>query len=117
MIKQADENDIPVIEEILLDAVNWLSKSGMQNTWTESNVKWTELSNFFKINNFYITYQNELPTACMAITDFDPTFCPNIPKGESLYLHKVPVKREFAGKGFTKELIDFAKKCSSELLH
>ena len=39
MIKQADENDIPVIEEILLDAVNWLSKSGMQNTWNESNVK------------------------------------------------------------------------------
>jgi hypothetical protein len=30
MIKQADESDIPVIEEILLDAVNWLSKSGMK---------------------------------------------------------------------------------------
>jgi len=109
MIKQADENDIPVIEEILLDAVNWLSKSGMQNTWNESNVKWTDLSNSFKINNFYIAYQNELPTACMALTDFDPTFWPNIPKSESLYLHKVAVKRAFAGKGFTKELIDFAK--------
>ena len=110
MIKQADENDILVIEEILLDAVNWLSKSGMKNTWNESNVKWTDLSNSFKINNFYIAYQNELPTACMALTDFDPTFWPNITKGESLYLHKVAVKRAFAGKGFTKELIDFAKR-------
>ena len=32
MIKQANESDVPTIEEILLDAVNWLSKSGMQNT-------------------------------------------------------------------------------------
>lgn len=109
MIRQANENDIPVIEEILLDAVNWLSTSGMPNTWNESNIKWTNLSKSFNINNFYIAYQNGLPAACMALTDFDPTFWSNIPKGESLYLHKVAVKREFAGKGLTKELIDFAK--------
>jgi GNAT superfamily N-acetyltransferase len=109
MIKQANENDIPVIEEILLDAVNWLTKNGIQNTWNASNIKWTNLSNSFKINNFYIAYQNEFPAACMALTDFDPIFWPNIPKGEALYLHKVAVKREFARKGFTKELIDFAK--------
>ena len=35
---------------------------------------------------------------------------PAFQKGESLYLHKVVVKRTFAGKGFSKELIDFAKK-------
>lgn len=109
MIKQANENDIPIIEEILLDAVNWLLKNEMQNTWNESNVKWSYLSKSFKINNFYIAYQNELPAACMALTDYDPTFWPNIQEGQSLYLHKVAVKRAFAGKGFTKELIDFAK--------
>jgi GNAT superfamily N-acetyltransferase len=45
----------------------------------------------------------------MALTDYDPTYWPNIPKGESLYLHKLAVKRIFAGKGFSKELIDYAK--------
>lgn len=110
MIKQADEHDIPIIEEILFDAVNWLSKSGMQNTWNESNVKWSSLSKYYKINDFYIAYQNGLPAACMALTDYDPIFWPDIPEGESLYLHKVAVKREFAGKGFSGELIDFSKK-------
>ena len=109
MIKKAKEKDISVIEEILLDAVNWLSKNGMQNTWNESNIKWAELSKSFNINDFYISYENELPAACMALTDFDPVFWPDIPKGESLYLHKVAVKRACAGKGFTKELINFAK--------
>ncbi|MDP4182132.1 MAG: GNAT family N-acetyltransferase [Bacillota bacterium] len=110
MVKQADEFDISIIEEILLDAVNWMSKNGLQNQWNESNVKWSNLSKSYKINNFYIAYQNGLPTSCMALTDYDPVYWPNIPKGESLYLHKVAVKRKFAGKGFSKELINFAKK-------
>lgn len=110
MVKQADEYDIPIIEEILLDAVNWMAKSGLQNQWNESNVKWSNLSKFYKINNFYIAYENGYPAACMALTDYDPTYWPSIPKGESLYLHKVAVKRGFAGKGYSKELIDFSKK-------
>lgn len=109
MVKQANECDIPIIEEILLDAVNWMSKSGLQNQWNESNVKWSNLSKSYKISDFYVSYQNGLPTACIALTDYDPTYWPNIAKGESLYLHKVAVKRIFAGKGFAKELIDFTK--------
>jgi GNAT superfamily N-acetyltransferase len=109
MVKQADEHDIPIIEEILLDAVNWMSESGLQNQWNESNVKWSNLSKSYEINNFYIAYHNGLPTACMALTDYDLTYWPNIPKGESLYLHKFTVRRRFAGKGFSKELITFAK--------
>lgn len=109
MVKQANECDIPIIEEILMDAVNWMSINGLQNQWNESNVKWSNLSKYFKISDFYISYQNGLPTACIALTDYDPTYWPNMPKGKSLYLHKVAVKRMFAGKGFSKELIDFAK--------
>ncbi len=109
MIKQADACDTPIIEEILLDAVSWMSKSGLQNQWNRSNVKWSNLSNSYKINDFYIAYQDGLPTACVAVTDYDPTYWPHIPKGESLYLHKFAVKRAFAGKGFSKELFGFAK--------
>lgn len=69
MVKQADEYDIPIIEEILLDAVNWMAESGLQNQWNESNVKWSSLSKSYKINNFYIAYQNGLPTACMACVE------------------------------------------------
>lgn len=109
MIQQAEEKDIPIIEAILLDAVDWMTKSGVPNQWNESNVTWSALSKSYRINNFYIAYQNESPAACMALLDYDPTYWPDIPKGESLYLHKLAVKREFAGKGSSKELIDFAK--------
>lgn len=109
MVKQAGENDIPIIEEILLDAVNWMSQNGLQNQWNESNIRWAILAKSYNISDFYIDYQNDLPVACMALTDYDPTYWPDIPKDGALYLHKLAVKRSFAGNGYAKELIDYAK--------
>ena len=115
MIKQANISDIPIIEEILLDAVNWLHSTGLENQWDKSNIKWFNLSKQYKFSDFYIAYENNIPAACMALNDYDPTHWPDIPKGESLYFHKVAVKRLFASKGFSKELIDFAKNTAHKL--
>lgn len=54
-------------------------------------------------------YHNAVPAACMAMFDHDPAFWRDVPKGESLYLNKVAVRRSFAEKRFSKYLIDFAK--------
>ena len=104
MVKQATEKDIPVIENILLDAVQW-----MDHQWEAENVKWNHLSKYYTIGDFYIAYDENVPAACMALIDYDPNFWPDVPRGNSLYLHKVAVIRKYAGKGFSKELVDFAK--------
>lgn len=112
MIKQADENDILTVEEILIDAVIWMKKNKLQNQWNEDTIKWNSLSKDYQINDFYIDYQNGVPAACIAITDLDLKYWSEIPQGKPLYIHKLAVKREFAGKGISKELINFAKKLS-----
>lgn len=112
MIKQADENDIIAIEGILIDALIWMKKNKLQNQWNEDNIKWNYLSKDYKINDFYIDYQNGVPAACVAITDLDLKYWTEIPKGKSMFIHKLAVKREFAGKGISKELITFAKNIS-----
>ena len=86
MIKQANENDIQTIEEILLDAVMWMKKSKLQNQWNEDSIKWDSLSRDYQINDFYIDYQNGMPTAYIAITDLDQNYWPEIPQGKSLYI-------------------------------
>lgn len=63
MIRQANEHDTRAIEEILLDAVNWMNANGLQNLWNESNVKWAALSKSFKVNDFYLAYENRTPVA------------------------------------------------------
>ena len=54
MIKQTNEQDISIIEDILLDAVSFLNKSCIPNQWNETNIKWDNLSKDYKIDDFYI---------------------------------------------------------------
>ena len=108
MVRQATEKDIPIIENILLGAVEWMDENELHQ-WEAENVKWNHLSKYYAVSDFYIAYNGDDPVACMALVDYDPKFWPDVPKGESLYLNKVAVVRKYAGKGFTKELIDFAK--------
>ena len=45
----------------------------------------------------------------MALADYDPVFWPDVQKGESLFLHKLAVKRPAGGKGVSNALIHYAK--------
>lgn len=108
-IKQASAEDIPVIENILLDAVNWLDSTG-NSLWTKEQVSWRGLARHYSAEDFYIAYLDGEAVGCMALVDYDPEFWPGIQKGESLFIHKLAVKRSGAGKGVSKSLINFAKK-------
>ncbi|HHV59068.1 MAG TPA: GNAT family N-acetyltransferase [Clostridiaceae bacterium] len=107
-IKKATENDIPIIEDILLDVVHWLDSTG-KPLWTKEQVSWQSLSRHYSIDDFYIAYLDEEAAGCMVLVDYDPGFWPDVQKGESLFLHKFAVKRSGAGKGISKTLLNFAK--------
>ncbi|MCL2517129.1 MAG: GNAT family N-acetyltransferase [Oscillospiraceae bacterium] len=107
-INQAMETDIPIIEDILLDVFNWLESTG-KHMWVHERIKWDFLSTFLKIEEFYIAYIHNEPIGCMALIDFDPLIWQDINKGESLFIHRLAVKRNHAGQGVSKVLIDYAK--------
>ncbi len=109
MIKIAKLNDIPYIEDILKDAVNWMDTKNILNLWNEHNIRWDVLSKNYKIEDFYIDYINNIPVGCMAVTDIDVTYWSDVKQGTSLYIHKLAVKQDARGRGISKELIDFAK--------
>ena len=107
-IKQATEADIPIIEDILLEAFTWLENTDKQ-MWVKSKLTWESLSAWLSIHEFYIAYMNNNPVGCMALIDHDPSIWKEIEKGESLYIHRLAVKRMAAGQGVSKALIDYAK--------
>ena len=107
-IKQAQESDIPIIEDIMFDVVDFLDSIG-QSLWQREWVTWQGLSKDFQISDFYMAYIDDKPVGCMALVDYDPTFWADIQKGESLFIHKLAVKRCAAKQGVSKALIDFAK--------
>jgi GNAT superfamily N-acetyltransferase len=107
-IRQASVDDIPSIEEIFLDVVNWLDSTG-KPLWTKEQVSWQGLSQHYSAEDFYIAYLDGEAAGCMVLVDHDPVLWPDIQKGESLFIHKLAVKRSGAGKGVSNALMHFAK--------
>jgi len=120
-INEASDAEIPVIEDILLDVCNWLESIG-QPMWTKAQIKWEWLSksliaggeNNHKPSVFKIAYLDGVPAGCMAVVDHDPVIWPDIPIGESLFVHKLAVKRFAAGQGVADALLTYAKKMSAD---
>lgn len=107
-IKQAAETDIPVIEEIMTDVVDFLERIN-QPQWERESVTWKGLSHYHSIEDFYIAYMDGIPAGCAAVADYDPEYWPGIEKGTSLFIHKLAVKRCAAGKGVSAALVNYAK--------
>jgi hypothetical protein len=76
-IKQANETDIPILESILHNTVNWLNEMG-QPLWGSKEVRWEMLSSKYRIGEFYIAFLDGNPSGCMAIVDYDPFFWPDV---------------------------------------
>lgn len=104
----ASEKDIPVIVDILGDAAHWLISVG-KPLWSEEHINWAGLSKSFIASDFQIALLDGEPAACMAVVDYDPFFWPDIPKGQSLFVHRLAVKRFAASKGLSSAMLDHAK--------
>lgn len=113
MIRHATLSDTPVIEEILLDVVEWLDANDM-HLWEKQNVRWDNLARVFQPEDFILLFVDGEPAACVAIVDDDPYIWPEFEKGESLFLHKLAVKRAFRGRSLVTPLIDYARRMAQE---
>ena len=108
IVKQAAEDDIPVLEGILRDTVSWLNEMD-QPLWDADEVKWDALSKSHQIGDFHIAYADGAPSGCMALIDYDPFFWPDVKKGESLFIHKLAVIKTARKAGVADALINFFK--------
>lgn len=101
----ASENEIPIIENILLDTVHWLESIG-QPLWCEEQIKWSRLSKDFTASDFKIALLDGIPAACMAVANHSPTFSSDEP---SLFICKLAVKRFAGGQNLSDKMISYAK--------
>ena len=109
-ISNASARDIPAIESVYADVVDWLDGLGFTQ-WPRERVSWAGLTGHYgyRLEDFYVAFMDGIPAGCMILMDHDPLFWPEVEKGRSLYIHKLAVKRFAAKKGVSAALIDFAK--------
>ena len=80
-----------------------------QKQWDETDITWEALTAIYDIDCFYIMKDQEQIVAACIIGDEDPIYWPEVPKQESLYLHKLAVHPAYRKRHLADELITFFK--------
>lgn len=107
-IRQVNISSIREFISILIEAAEWMDSIGMKN-WDSSKFSIDEILIKSELNDLFLCYADNEPAGCLKLQETDMLFWPDDIKGEALYVHKLAVKRIFAGKGISTFMMDWAK--------
>lgn len=107
-IRQCSLFDTEKIEEILLNVWEWLNKNN-NDMWDKKWLNWEHLSKNYKIEECFISYIKNIPIGLIILQKYDPYHWKEVKPNESIFIHKLAVKREFSGQGVANFMINFAK--------
>ncbi len=100
--------DIKNASSIMQEAAKWLIEKGMP-LWKIEDLSEEALSNYEKLENIYVGFVNNEPVTAMILKWYDPVFWPDIKENDSGFIHKLSIKRKYAGQGYSKKMIQFAE--------
>jgi GNAT superfamily N-acetyltransferase len=66
------------------------------------------LLNTYGLESMHLGRINGLPVAAFVLLETDPEFWPDIPEGESMFIHKVVVARAWKGQNLSAQVLDFS---------
>lgn len=75
--------------------------------WYLHEVTWKAFSQLYTVDQYYVGDVDGEIVCGMFIVDVDALYWPHMPKGASLYLHKICVDPAHSGKGYADALIRF----------
>jgi GNAT superfamily N-acetyltransferase len=104
----AEKGEEAVASAIMEEAVNWLAARG-EPMWEAEEVSAEVLRPRVEAQELYLARTKGEAVGVMILQWEDPRFWPDVPRGQSAFIHRLAVKRSVAGKGVSHALIDWAK--------
>ena len=105
---QAGESDLEVASEILTEAARWLIERG-DPLWQPNELVPERLRAQAEDGTLHLGLLHREPVATLVLQWQDRIFWPDLPPGESAFLHRLAVRRRVAGKGVARALIAWAE--------
>ena len=96
LVHQAISKDIPTVSDILNEAAQWLEYQGM-SLWREDEVSLEGVRPDVEAGFFYLAFCADVPVGVIKFQTEDPLFWPDVPDGKSAFIHRLAVRRIFAG--------------------
>ena len=100
------KGDVDESISIMREAAQWLVDTG-NPLWSLNELNRQGLRN--SSEEFIVMYDEEHHgIATLLLCFHDPFLWPDVPAGTSGFIHKLAIRRRFAGQALTKHLIEFA---------
>jgi len=107
MIRQATSSDAAEVTGILQAAARWLEESGTP-MWKGDELLPEHTLSDIGTGAFYLAERDGRIAGVVKFQLEDPLFWPDQPEGQAAYVHRLAVRREFAGTGASTDLLGWA---------
>lgn len=105
-IRQATKEDQEAIDAMYERRVKYNDEHGIHQ-WNLDEVGWKVFSKLYTFEDYYVGIEQGEIVCGLFIVDIDKLYWPDMPKGTSLYLHKICVDPSHSGKGYADAMIQF----------
>jgi N-acetylglutamate synthase-like GNAT family acetyltransferase len=106
-IRQAALQDIDVVADILREAAAWLEQSGMP-LWREDELQRNNISAEVRSGLFFLAECDGEPAGTIKFQLEDKLFWPDVPQDDSVFIHRLAIRRRFAGGEVSSALLLWA---------
>ncbi len=107
-IIQANQNQVAEVSKILQEVAVWLENKGLK-MWEANELAPADIENQVKNGMFWLAKIDGENAGCVRFQTADLEYWDDVPHTDSAFVHRVAVKRNFAGKGVAIAMLDWAK--------
>lgn len=106
-IRQATPQDIDAVAEILGEAARWLEEQEMP-MWRQDESLLSHIVADVDSGQFFLAECDGVPAGTIRFELADKLFWPDVPQDDSAFVHRLAVRRRFAGGEISSALILWA---------
>jgi GNAT superfamily N-acetyltransferase len=106
-IRQAKRQDTGMVAEILSEAAHWLEENGMA-MWRGDELVPSHIATDVDAGIFFIAECHGEAAGVVKFQLEDEQFWPDVPAGESAFVHRLAVRRRFAGGEISSAMLSWA---------
>jgi GNAT superfamily N-acetyltransferase len=107
VIRQAMPHDAGTVSDILLEAARWLEQGGGL-MWRDDELSLARITADVEAGMFFLAECDGEPAGTVKFQLEDALFWPDVPPAQSAFVHRLAVRRRFAGGGVSSALLQWA---------
>lgn len=107
IVRPATVNDLEAVSSILGEAARWLEDTGVR-MWRDDELSSARIADDVTGGLFFLAECDGVSAGTIKFQLEDPLFWPDLPQGEAAYIHRLAVRRRFAGQGVSTALMQWA---------